>query len=108
MMTRLLYIAKKKRKKEEAALIQPRQPASAEVLHFTSGSSAVGDGSVYHPVLAAKYTVIKLAVCISLFFFFVLFISSFFFRLQTVMCLNLQASSGPTKEELSAANYRRQ
>lgn len=78
MMTRLLYIAKKKEKKEEAALIQARQPASAEVLHFTSGSSAVGDGSVYHPVLAAKYTVIKLAVCISLFLFF-LFISSFFF-----------------------------
>lgn len=68
MMTRLLYIAKKK-EKTEAALIQPRQPASAEVLHFTSGSSAVGDGSVYHPVLAAKYTVIKLAVCISLFLF---------------------------------------
>lgn len=107
MMTRLLYIAKKKEKKEEAALIQPRQPASAEVLHFTSGSSAVGDGSVYHPVLAAKYTVIKLAVCISLFFLFYLFLL-FFFRLQTVMRSNLQASCGPTTEELSAANYRRQ
>lgn len=66
MMTRLLYIAKKKEARFDPGEAGS-QPASIEVLHFTSGSFAVEDGSIYHPVLAAKYTVIKLAVCISLF-----------------------------------------
>lgn len=106
MMTRSLYIAKKRKKEKREASFDlaeaASQPASVEVLHFTSGSCAVRDGSVYHPVLVAKYTVIKLAVCISLFWccFFL------FIRRQAAVSSNLQPSSGPTTEELSAANSK--
>lgn len=62
-----VHSQKKKGKKSPLWSGRGSQPANVEVLHFTSGSCAVGDGSVYHPVLAAKNTVIKLAVCISLF-----------------------------------------